>query len=89
MYFYFTTTLFECCKHNNICETQGFLKEVRLCDTLKFTLLSAQKSQLFFCHSSFPFDRRSVELQTAWTFHKTSKFSGLFPTLFSGKLRHH
>merc|ERR1712073_16191 len=30
-----------------------------------------------------PFDRRSVELQTAWTFHKTSKFSGLFPTLFS------
>merc|ERR1712088_225385 len=30
-----------------------------------------------------PFDRRSVELQTAWTFHKTSKFSGHFLTLFS------
>merc|ERR1739844_208762 len=30
-----------------------------------------------------PFDRRSVELQTAWTFHKTSNFSGLFPALFS------
>merc|ERR1712226_1238831 len=29
------------------------------------------------------FDRRSVELQTAWTFHKTSNFSGLFPALFS------
>merc|ERR1739844_709930 len=30
-----------------------------------------------------PFDRRSGELQTAWTFHKTSNFSGLFPALFS------